>query len=178
MPHPFSIFSIQARKALSAIVLLIPLLLSPPLLAVSVGDPATHFTLPTIQGHPATTLSLSELQGKVVYLDFWASWCPPCRISFPFMEQLQDDFSTQGFKVVAISLDQEQKSIDHFLKNFSKELTILHDSSGETATHYDLLAMPTSYLIDTKGIIRSIHYGFHEGIASTIHKEIEVLLAE
>ena len=108
MPHPFSIFSIQARKALSAIVLLIPLLLSPPLLAVSVGDPATHFTLPTIQGHPATTLSLSELQGKVVYLDFWASWCGPCKAVAPVLEEISEEYAGK-VHVYKVNTEEEQE---------------------------------------------------------------------
>jgi len=132
-------------------VLLAALLLAAPLCAADTGHPA-----PPIQGSDFLSgkpFKLDALQNSVVLVDFWASWCGPCRKSFPFLERMQSKFGGQGFKVVGVSLDEESINVRAFLDSLSVSLTILHDPTGKWAEAYGVVAMPTSFLVDKSGRI-------------------------
>ncbi|MGD8571508.1 MAG: TlpA disulfide reductase family protein, partial [Gammaproteobacteria bacterium] len=109
------------------------------------------------------SISLSELKGSVVYVDFWATWCPPCRKSFPWMEEMQQRYSDLGFKIVAVSLDSKRGVIDQFLEKMGTNysFTIAHDPSGDSASAFQVKGMPSSYLIDRRGNIHLTHMGFN-----------------
>jgi thiol-disulfide isomerase/thioredoxin len=124
------------------------------------------------------SVSLSDFQGKVVYLDFWASWCKPCRTSFPWMNQMQSKYEAQGLQVVSINLDKDKSSIATFLKSYPSNFKILLDPEGNVASAYDLLGMPTSYLIDKSGVLRKTHTGFFIKHTPQYEKEIIALLSE
>lgn len=98
-----------------------------------------------------TDVKLSDYRGKVVYLDFWASWCDPCRRSFPWMNQLQSRYGSDGFAVVAVNLDESQQEAIKFLQQIPASFDIAYDPSGKTAEAYGLKAMPSSFLIDRNG---------------------------
>lgn len=104
-------------------------------------------------------VKLSAYRGKVVYVDFWASWCGPCRKSFPWMNEIQQKYGEQ-IKVIAINLDQDRAEADKFLKQNPPKFAIAFDPEGKTAEAYRVKAMPSSYLIDSKGVIVSSHAGF------------------
>jgi len=123
-------------------------------------------------------VSLKDFEGKVVYLDFWASWCKPCRTSFPWMNDMQAKYVDQGFEVVSINLDQEKSSIAAFLQNYPANFRILLDPEGEVASDYDLIGMPSSYLIDKKGNLRKTHTGFFIKNKPQYEQAIVALLAE
>ncbi len=123
-------------------------------------------------------VALKDFEGKVVYLDFWASWCKPCRTSFPWMNEMQAKYAKQGFDVVSINLDQDKSSIDAFLKSYPANFRILLDPEGKVASDYELVGMPSSYLIDKKGNLRRTHTGFFIKNKSQYEKEIIALLAE
>lgn len=120
--------------------------------------------------HAAVTLS--EFKGKVVLLDFWASWCVPCRASFPWMNQMQNRYGPQGLEVIAINLDKDRALADDFLSNRVVEFTLAFDPAGEVASRYGLKGMPSSYLIDKQGQILKSHIGFF--LSEQEKRELEI----
>ncbi len=142
--------------------------------AAEVGQAAPQFTLPSLlQDHP---ISLNKLSGKVIYVDFWASWCSPCRTSFPLLNKLYQKLKDQGFEVVAINLDEDKANAEKFLKDFPVAFTVLRDSTGEWADKYVVEAMPTSFLIDKQGVIRNIHHGFVSDDINELEQKVIQLL--
>lgn len=121
------------------------------------GDrPAPTFSLPG----PAGTVSLDSLRGRVVYVDFWASWCEPCRRSFPWLNTLRERYADRGFTIVAINLDKDRRAADAFLAKFPASFLVAYDPAGKTAEAYRVSAMPSSFLIGPNGTILSSHAGF------------------
>jgi len=114
--------------------------------------------LPTLHGE----FDLAEQHGKVVYLDFWASWCVPCRQSFPWMNQMKSRYQEQGLVVVAVNLDKERSLADTFLQKIEANFTIAFDPDGNSAKAYKLRGMPSSYLIGRDGKLYASHIGFRE----------------
>ena len=143
--------------------------------AAAAAEKAPDFKLPQMDG---SSLTLSELRGNVVYVDFWATWCPPCRESFPWMESMQQRYQDLGLQVVAISLDQKRDLIENFLKSHKASFTILHDGDGGSAEAFKVKGMPSSYLVDRKGNIRLRHAGFNDGDKAELESQIKQLLAE
>lgn len=143
-------------------------------LAISVGDKAPAFKLPQLT--QKGQLSLSQYRGKVVYLDFWASWCGPCRKSLPLLNKMRKELKGKPFEVIAINLDEEVKDARGFLKEYPVSYPTLHDAAGKTPTQYNLRGMPTSYLIDKKGRIQAVHTGFKPSDMKKIRAEVKSLL--
>jgi thiol-disulfide isomerase/thioredoxin len=119
------------------------------------------------KGAPNSTAAIDSvlaksvpLSGKVVYVDFWASWCVPCRSSFPWMKQLQDKYRDQGLQIVTINVDKQRAPADKFLADLQSPLTVVYDSSGTLAKLYDLEAMPSSFIYGRDGNLRTKHRGF------------------
>ena len=117
---------------------------------------APSFNLP---GRTAT-VSSDSLRGKFVYVDFWASWCVPCRKSFPWLRQLHQKYDSLGLAIVAINLDRKRSAAYKFLEQFPAPFLVAFDESGKTAEAFDVSAMPTSYLIDPSGRFVWAHVGF------------------
>lgn len=120
--------------------------------------------------------NLKQYQGKVVYLDFWASWCKPCQKSFPWMNRLQDKYPDEKFSVVTINLDTKTGDMDAFLKHIPANFAVYHDPTGSLAEKFNLPGMPTSYIIDENGTVVKKHVGFSKSRAPQIEQEIEALL--
>ena len=144
--------------------------------ATEVGQPAPQFTLPTLQQDKPT--SLTQFAGKVVYLDFWASWCAPCRTSFPLLNKLHEKLKSQGFEVVGINLDEDKANAEKFLKEFSVGFTVLRDAKGEWADQFVVESMPTSFIIDKQGVVKYIHHGFTSDDVKDLEPKITALLAK
>lgn len=144
--------------------------------ASEVGQPAPQFTLPTLLQDQPTTLQ--QFSGKVVYLDFWASWCAPCRTSFPLLNKLHQKLKAQGFEVVAVNLDEDKANAEKFLKEIPVEFTILRDAKGEWSDKYVVESMPTSFIIDKQGVIQNIHKGFTSNDIEELEHKISELLAK
>lgn len=121
-------------------------------------------------------LDLEAQAGKVVYLDFWASWCKPCRESFPWMNSLLTRYPADRFTVITINLDAETGEMHRFLEKIGADFDIYHDPSGAIAEQFELQGMPTSYLIDASGKVVRKHIGFYTSKVNEYEREIEELL--
>ena len=119
---------------------------------------------------------LESFRGKVVYLDFWASWCEPCKKSFPWMHKMKANYADLGFEIVAVNLDKDRKLADKFLKAVDVNFKIAFDQSGKTASSYKLRGMPSSYLIDRDGKVHASHVGFRDKDKSELEQAIKGLL--
>ena len=126
----------------------------------------------------ADELNLSAYKGKVVYIDFWASWCGPCRQSFPWMKTLQDEKAKEGLVIIAVNVDQEKKLADDFLAEFSPSFKIIFDPEGKLATEFKVAGMPSAYIIGRDGKPRFKHIGYHNDKRDQYEKEIQTLLDE
>jgi thiol-disulfide isomerase/thioredoxin len=121
---------------------------------------------------------LRDLRGQVVLLDFWASWCAPCRASFPWMNELQRQHGKDGLVVIGVNVDKEPELAKAFLRATPAQFRIADDSSGDLATRFDLQAMPTSFLIDRHGQVRHRHNGFRNEQRTAREQQVLALLKE
>jgi thiol-disulfide isomerase/thioredoxin len=126
----------------------------------------------------AADLDLSAYRGKVVYVDFWASWCGPCKQSFPWMQIMKDTYDRQGLTVIAVNLDMERADADKFLDRFRPTVEVRFDPKGELAQFYKVQAMPSSVLIDRHGVTRFTHAGFRPIDGAAYEAQMQALLAE
>lgn len=113
------------------------------------------------------------LDGKVVYIDFWASWCVPCRQSFPWLQELYDSHRSRGFEIIGISVDKDPRAAAKFVDEHETTFPIIIDSAGTLAELYALEAMPTSYIFDKDGHVLIRHQGFREDDADSLGDLIE-----
>ena len=143
--------------------------------AATEGQAAPKISLAELNS--TTTYELSDYRGKVVYLDFWASWCAPCRVSFPEMIQLKEDLADQPFEVIAVTVDEKPSDAERFLRRYDVTYPILHDKEGRSAASYTLPGMPTSFVIDGNGKIQLRHTGFKPGDMEAIRETIMDLLS-
>lgn len=123
---------------------------------LALAEKAPKFTLDGQQQE----IKLSDYKGQVVYLDFWASWCQPCQKSFSWMNKMQSMYGSEGFKVIAINLDDSREKADKFLQRIPANFDVAFDPEGNTAESYNVKAMPSSYIIDKQGNVIYSNLGF------------------
>jgi thiol-disulfide isomerase/thioredoxin len=121
---------------------------------------------------------LGEIKGKLVWVDFWASWCAPCRRSFPWLNEIQRKYAPQGLEVIGVNLDNERGAADKFLKDVPAHFTLRFDPAGKLALKFDVQAMPSSFLLDASGNVLASHAGFRLSDAAQYESEIEKALAD
>jgi len=124
---------------------------------VGKGQRAPEFSLPSLSG---STVALSSMRGKVVLVDFWAQWCEPCKKELPQLDKLAKDYAGKGVVVVAVNIDKQRDNAERMVKQLGVSLPVLLDPAGSVAGSYDLPKMPTSFVIDKKGIVRYVNEGF------------------
>ncbi len=163
----------NCKRVVTIAALALPFALSTmPALALEVGDAAPAFKLATA----STPLELSSLKGKVVYVDFWASWCGPCKQSFPWMNEMQAKFAARGLEVVAINVDAKLADAQRFLASTPAKFTVAFDAAGDTPKQFAIKGMPTSYLIDRRGKITRVHSGFRDSDRAELEGAIAAAL--
>jgi cytochrome c biogenesis protein CcmG, thiol:disulfide interchange protein DsbE len=141
--------------------------------AVRAGEPAPGFALSTPAGE---VIDLARLRGSVVYVDFWASWCAPCRRSFPWMNGLHERYRNQGLAIVGINVDKRRADADKFLRDVPANFPIVFDANGATPSAFNVKGMPTSYLIDRGGVVVAVEEGFRDDRKASIEERIRELL--
>lgn len=123
--------------------------------AVSVGEPAPFFALKDVKNK---LHKLKDFENNVVFINFWASWCSPCRKELPLLDELQARY--KDLVVLAINIDEDKEIAEQFMQQYHIQSLVLFDSKIEVVSQYEAIAMPTSFILDQEGVIRFIHYGF------------------
>ena len=121
---------------------------------------ATMSLLAWLPAASAEQFDVEQYAGKVVVLDFWASWCVPCRRSFPWLNSMQAKFADRGLVIVGVNLDMERADAERFLEDYPAEFSIIYDDNQELARAYGVVAMPSSYVIGRDGSVVAQHMGF------------------
>ena len=143
--------------------------------AVEPGAPAPAFTASTFDNKP---VSLSDYRGKVVFVDFWASWCSPCRQSLPMYDKLAGEFAPSDFVVIAVNVDEEAADAKKFLTDHPVKYTIVQNPQGDIPKAFGLNGMPSSYLIDRDGMVRQRYVGFEPTDIAVLKTEITKLIGK
>ena len=129
--------------------------------------------------YAADNLDLSQYKGnKAVYIDFWASWCGPCRQSFPWLNKMHAQYAEQGLKVIAVNVDADRDEANEFLVNHPAQFDVIYDPEGELAEKFSIQGMPSAVLITRSGEVFSQHIGFKNDRAKHYEEAIKQLLAE
>lgn len=148
-----------------------------PAAALEEGARAPMLSAPRL-GEPQQSLALQSFKGRVVYVDFWASWCVPCRLSMPALDALYRKHAPRGFVVVGFNKDVSPADARRFLERVPVSFALAQDGDDAAARAFDVKAMPSGYLIDRRGVIRRVHRGFTAETAASLEREIEELLGE
>ena len=136
---------------------------------------APTFSLPSRGGD---TVSLGQLKGKVVMLNFWASWCGPCRQEMPLLEQMHKRYSSLGFTLVGVNVDANSKDAEEWLSKTPVTFPVLFDRESKVSKLYDVSAMPSTVFIDRQGNVRALHRGYKAGDEGEYLNQIRALLKE
>lgn len=142
--------------------------------AVEAGEAAPDFSAKRLGA--GEDIDLAAYRGKVVYLDFWASWCPPCLLSLPALEKLRGEFPATDFEVIAVNLDRDTSRAMRFLAERTIGYPSATDPEGRIPEKFGLETMPTAYLIDREGVVRHVHKGFRMGDVEDLRAEIRAVV--
>ncbi|MDD8058684.1 MULTISPECIES: TlpA disulfide reductase family protein [Shewanella] len=152
------------------------------LLSVALSLSSAAYAAPSLEhsvlNAQGQSVSLQQYAGKVVYVDFWASWCGPCRKSFPWMNAMHAKYQQQGLAVVAINLDVDSALAHEFLAKLPADFNLVFNPEGDVAKAYDLQGMPSSFLFNRQGQLVQTHVGFYQENIPAYEQEIQLLLQE
>ena len=140
-----------------------------------VGQPAPDFALKSLGGE---NLRLSEFRGEVVMINFWATWCGPCRQEMPLLDELYRRYKKVGFRLLGVNIDDDLRSAVKMVDVLGVSFPVLLDERKQVSRLYDVNAMPATLLIDRSGIVRYIHHGYRSGYEQSYVDEIRELLKE
>jgi peroxiredoxin len=145
--------------------------------AIAANQPtmAPDFTLKSRDG---VNIKLSELRGQVVMVNFWASWCGPCRQEMPLLQQLFDRYQSLGFSLLGVNVDEDRAAADKMLSDVPVSFPILYDDRSKVSKQYQVKAMPTTIMVDRDGRIRYLHKGYKPGYEEDYQQQIRELLRE
>lgn len=158
----------------SIVIATVFLLVNPSTAELEPGDrPSLEVT--TVDG---TDIDLTDWRDRVVLIDFWATWCPPCRVSFPFYRSLAEKYDDEHFRVLAVSVDEEKRAVSKFLEKHDVPFAVTVDSDHKLVSKFKPDSMPTCYLVGPDGRIRYVHEGFEESDESELSERIASLVEE
>ncbi len=141
---------------------------------VKLGEPAPNFQLRDMNGQ---LVSLSDRQGKVILLNFWATWCGPCRVEMPAMERLYRRYSRKDFEILAVSTDPQGAAVTRpFQQEIGLTFPILHDSDYRVGLAYGARTLPMTFMVDRQGIVRQLIFGARDWEAPEAHQLVELLM--
>ena len=143
--------------------------------ATTAASGAPDFTLPSIDG---PNLRLQEQRGQVVMINFWATWCGPCRVEMPHLARLYDKYRGSGFTVLAVNIDEDPYKAASLAKQLGMRVPVLLDREKKVSRLYDLSTMPSTILVDREGRVRYVHRGYRDGYEETYDRQIRELLRE
>ena len=143
--------------------------------AITAASGAPDFTLPSLDG---PNLRLQEQRGQVVMINFWATWCGPCRVEMPHLARLYDKYRGSGFTVLAVNIDEDPYKAASLAKQLGMRFPVLLDKEKKVSRLYDLSTMPSTILVDREGRVRYVHRGYRDGYEETYDRQIRELLRE
>ncbi len=145
---------------------------APALAQVKKGDAAADFEKKTLSG---SSLRLSSLRGKVVLLDFWASWCEPCKKELPLLAKMAPRLKSKGIEIVAVNIDDNQKNAEAFVRDHGLALTVVADTDKSIVGKYEPPKMPSSFVLDRSGTVRLVNDGFEPGDEAKLEQQLTAL---
>ena len=143
--------------------------------AATISGPAPDFTLKSLDGK---NLKLSEMAGNVVLINFWASWCGPCREEMPLLNALHNKYQALGFSVIGVNVEEQSQNAKSFIAERPVDFPILLDSNNTVSKLYDVIAMPTTVVVDRDGNMRFLHQGYQQGDEAQYRKMVKKLIRE
>ncbi|MGD2167875.1 MAG: TlpA disulfide reductase family protein [Gammaproteobacteria bacterium] len=156
-------------------VLVAAMLVAFPTIAGELTGVAPDFTL---QSRGGGQVSLADLRGEVVMINFWATWCGPCREEMPHLEALHQRYSDLGFTLLGVNVEEDSRLSDKFLEETPVTFDILFDPENRVSELYDVVAMPSTVLVDRQGNLRFIHHGYKAGYEGEYQTQVRALLRE
>jgi len=167
--------SFRYKTSLVSALLLLAVTVYPVAHAAAVQGPAPDFTLKSNRGK---NLRLSDYRGQVVLLNFWASWCGPCRQEMPALEKLHQRYGSYGFTVLGVNVEENSTPARRMLREIPVSFPILFDTRNQVSKQYQVSAMPTTVMIDRDGNMRHLHKGYKPGDEARYRKWIKQLIRE
>lgn len=144
-------------------------------LAANTSGPAPDFTLKSRSGE---NIKLSELRGQVVMINFWASWCGPCRQEMPILDQLYQRYEPMGFTLLGVNVEEDSAAAEKVLREIPVSFPVLYDSKNQVSENYQVRAMPSTFLIDRDGKVRYLHKGYKPGYEEDYQQQVRELIRE
>jgi thiol-disulfide isomerase/thioredoxin len=151
------------------------LVIALPAVATAPSGPAPSFSLTSKGG---SQVNLAQFKGKVVMINFWASWCGPCRQEMPLLEDIYKKYNKLGFTLLGVNVEPDSKAADDWLKQTPVSFPILYDKDSKVSQMYDVSGMPSTVIIDRKGNLRMLHHGYKPGDENEYLNSIRTLIRE
>ena len=165
-----------ARAGAAALAAVAAVAFTPAAWPLAAGEAAPACSARLLDGD--RSVRIADYRGQVVYLDFWASWCGPCRESFPFMNELQSELSGKGLQILAVSVDRTADEARGFLARYPAKFATALDAAAACPAAFRLEGMPSSYIIGRDGTVRAVHVGFRGGDKAEIRRQLDEALNE
>ena len=162
-------------NVLRAIVLAACLSAALPTGAVGPGSAVPTIAMTRLDGSKGA-VSIDRMRGRVVYVDFWASWCAPCKRSFPWMNEMARKYGSRGLTIVAVNVDKKREDAEKFLKMAPAEFTVVYDPAGKSPSAWQVTSMPSSYLVDAAGTVVLVENGFKDERKADVEQHIRAAL--
>lgn len=163
------------KQVLRSVILLGLMSFSFSVAAVSMGSQAPDFTLKSKSGK---NVRLSDYRGQVVMINFWASWCGPCRQEMPLLEKMHRRYSKLGFVLLGVNVEADSSKANAYLKDIPVSFPVLYDTNNKASKLYDVSAMPTTIILDRNGKMRFLHQGYKPGYEKDYKKQVKQLIKE